>query len=847
MRARSYVGLLRLDAWGALLLLLALLGVIALASASSATAATTSISTFSSTGADPATGEAVTGGGASGPANPGDALKWVLSYRNDTGAPAQTTITDAIAGDETYVPGSLQTPPGLTPEWSTNGGSTYVTSEPASGVNAIGALGAQVGGSTGTSVPVGTPQSGFAVPTSNGDGFQPIFIGANVYNLHHHRTAGTTDTTIDCHVQASGAECPGYPFLYVSQTAGDPLGTGGDTLDTSYYPYAAVDQSSGKIYFPAGVQGSTSIGVSCIDVTNETSCGYTQLANAPGPNVDGRDVQINGGAQIGTDYYVIGTSPNAPIYCFDYTTATECPGYPVSSDPGSTTSATSVFSELQSFDGRYVFGNIATSLSSGAPRDLTCLDTTTNALCSGFPIKSYGGAIFPNGAFNVVNDVLAPTLNASGDVTGICGAAAASATSEPFDCFSLTGASLGEAPWGQLVAGDTVNYNAEGGVLNVGSKLYFAYTNDTTGTATYACWDFAIAAPCAGFVQTSSGRPIRAYTIAQEPQNPDCLWVLGDSGEFELFSATFGGTSCVNNTASETVTPASYYCDGQSGHVTGWSQIALGGITSADYNEMTVTITDANGNVVPGWDAVVVPSSQQTIDISSIPYSGTDTTLHVSVTIAWGTSAPLPATLTTTFTGDPVQVCFQTVAGAAQCGAATITNTADAVTVANNGDSDAPAGNDAGADSFALAATPSNCQATLSLTKLAAVSPVAAGSNDVYTLAVTDTGPNTANNVVVTDPLPAGETFVSGSSGCSEANGTVTCDAGSLASGAAQVFQIVVSLASSDSGLITNHASATTSTCCGPAALASATIDVLSRRWGSRTRRRRPPSPRVVR
>jgi uncharacterized repeat protein (TIGR01451 family) len=64
--------------------------------------------------------------------------------------------------------------------------------------------------------------------------------------------------------------------------------------------------------------------------------------------------------------------------------------------------------------------------------------------------------------------------------------------------------------------------------------------------------------------------------------------------------------------------------------------------------------------------------------------------------------------------------------------------------------------------------------------------PVAAGATLSYTVDVTNDGPAEAENVVLTDILPAGVSFVSsvpGSPTCTEAAGTVTCNLGNISSG----------------------------------------------------------------
>lgn len=87
-----------------------------------------------------------------------------------------------------------------------------------------------------------------------------------------------------------------------------------------------------------------------------------------------------------------------------------------------------------------------------------------------------------------------------------------------------------------------------------------------------------------------------------------------------------------------------------------------------------------------------------------------------------------------------------------------------------------------------------SCSATdLAITKSDSPDPVAAGDLLTYTLNVANSGPSTATNVVVTDTLPAGVTYLANSDSCVEAPaGTLTCSLGTLASGANTSFTINV-------------------------------------------------------
>lgn len=104
-------------------------------------------------------------------------------------------------------------------------------------------------------------------------------------------------------------------------------------------------------------------------------------------------------------------------------------------------------------------------------------------------------------------------------------------------------------------------------------------------------------------------------------------------------------------------------------------------------------------------------------------------------------------------------------------------------------------------------------EADLNVIKSDAFDPVMVGYDVTYTVTVINNGPDTAENVVLTDTLPAGVTYVSAipSQGtCGEAGGVVTGNLGNIASGAS-VHVVIIVITISD-GVITNNAYATSDT-----------------------------------
>ncbi len=98
--------------------------------------------------------------------------------------------------------------------------------------------------------------------------------------------------------------------------------------------------------------------------------------------------------------------------------------------------------------------------------------------------------------------------------------------------------------------------------------------------------------------------------------------------------------------------------------------------------------------------------------------------------------------------------------------------------------------------------------ADLSITKTDARDPVMVNNALRYFLRVDNAGPSNATNVVVTDTLPAGVTFVSATptqGSCSFSSPTVTCQLGTVNSGSSTTIILTTTVASA--GVITNTAS----------------------------------------
>lgn len=92
---------------------------------------------------------------------------------------------------------------------------------------------------------------------------------------------------------------------------------------------------------------------------------------------------------------------------------------------------------------------------------------------------------------------------------------------------------------------------------------------------------------------------------------------------------------------------------------------------------------------------------------------------------------------------------------------------------------------------------------------------VVAGSDVTYYVTVTNNGPSTATNVSLSDPIPAGMTFVSATQNNGPAftcNSAITCTIAALESGASAMFTFVMNVSPSATAPVSNTATVTAST-----------------------------------
>ena len=356
---------------------------------------------------------------------------------------------------------------------------------------------------------------------------------------------------------------------------------------------------------------------------------------------------------------------------------------------------------------------------------------------------------------------------------------------------------------------------------------YGGATYSDTSSATYATTSLAIVKTATPSTYSTAGDVI-AYSFdvtndgfatiggpvtidddkATDEACPD-LNTIGDGDDY------FDPGEVITCTASYTITAT----DVTNGSVTNTASATADSVTSPTDSETVTT-------------SLVAPTITKVFGATSITAGG-----NTSLTVTIGNTNASAITLTADLTDNlPTGMTLNTAGNSGTCTGVTATAGATSFTMANGssipaggctiivdvtsstvgthtntiaaGDLQTTAGNNASPTSDDLTITSSS--ADLSITKSDDIDPANVGDTVTYTVTVTNNGPDSANNVTVTDTLPTGLTFVS-TTGCNEdPNGVATCTLGTIASGASAAYTVEVTVDAGTGGsTLTNNVSVT--------------------------------------
>ena len=252
-----------------------------------------------------------------------------------------------------------------------------------------------------------------------------------------------------------------------------------------------------------------------------------------------------------------------------------------------------------------------------------------------------------------------------------------------------------------------------------------------------------------------SGDCLRGFPCPVEP-----TFVAGASRTFTLTYAVPSGYTTPNPIAN-TVTASSATTDPQEGNNTATATTSLGGPVT----DLGITKTNGVTTVVPGQTVTYTITVTNAGPTDAVGAHVTDVFPAVLTGVTWtcaGTgggvcppsgSGSINASVTVPVGGTVTFTATGTVSAAA---VGVLVNTASVAPPP--GASDPSSANNTDSDTL----TP---QADLAITKTGPAS-VVAGTNVVYTITVTNTGPSNAEGVVVTDVTPMGLNWVSNDGDC---------------------------------------------------------------------------------
>ncbi|WP_184840566.1 DUF7617 domain-containing protein [Allocatelliglobosispora scoriae] len=606
------------------------------------------------------------------PASHGDVINWVLSYA-DSGARGVASITDQIAGapgSQSYVPGSLRTPQGWVPNWSTDG-TTFGATEPATGTVAVRATNPDAHpGGTNLARLLLPPVQTQPTPTG-GDGFTAyVYRGPDgeveAWNTYHHLYHAAPKVV--CTNLLTNSPCAGGPWPRPLNTAVGPLGAGftGDIQSTLAPQYVTDPAYPGKLFYAAVT--TTSVGVGCLDMPNRANCGYVPLTA-----FGGSPSAVNGMAGfVAVDGKMYGVDTTGKVLCLTIASLTPCAGQPYTAvvpgnndNPGGANYLGSL-----TLAGGKVF---ASSSPSGGPVRLGCFDPATTAACTGWatpktvgPAGSYSYAAFTSyGTDGSERGACAPVVTGGPPVVG---------------CFAIDGTPIA-APGGfGSVANGALTFNPETVTAPNGHlQSYFPFWGGSLAGGT-GCWDWTASAVCAGFPfpkthPNVNGGATRDYGYDYD-ETTECLVALGDAGVLFSVDPATGGSPCVRSGASVNLTPGAFYCDGGTSHVQAYRDAKLENITltNVDLGNSTATVTDPGGTVI----ATPAFAPDGSLDLSGISVAANPAIVVnarlVLLSTADFTGGNQP-NIVVSYQGDAPQLCFKTKLSSA-CSVTSVTNTA---------------------------------------------------------------------------------------------------------------------------------------------------------------------------
>jgi uncharacterized repeat protein (TIGR01451 family) len=404
------------------------------------------------------------------------------------------------------------------------------------------------------------------------------------------------------------------------------------------------------------------------------------------------------------------------------------------------------------------------------------------------------------------------------------------------------GTSFVSADGGGSLAGGSVTWNLGSMVNGASTTVHLTVAvnaNRTAPVSNTATVSSGTTDPASGNDSATAGTTVNtsADLSIVKSDSPDPV-AAGQSLTYTLAVANAGPSNANAVVVTDTLpagvtyvseTPSQGSCSQASGVVT----CALGGVPASGSASVSVVVNAGAGGTVTNTASVASGTSdpvgannsdsedtviQPRADLSITKSDGVDPVIagnDLTYTLAVGNAGPSTATSvvvtdplptgTSFVSATPSQGSCGQAAGIVTCSLGSLANAASATVTlvvhvpssqtsglsntasVSSAVSDPASGNDSDTEATAVSVS-----ADVAVSKSDGVDPVAAGTNLTYTIGVSNAGPSDATGVVVTDPLPAGTTFVSADGGGTESAGIVTWTVGALANAAARTLHVTV-------------------------------------------------------
>lgn len=558
------------------------------------------------------------------------------------------TITTTLDSGTVFETSSAVAPEGWAIEYSTDGTTWTGTQPSAASVRAVRAQARVAAGEIQGKSQIYSSESLASIPSNNfsastgGDGWDTFFSEDYVFNIFHHNNGAIV---LDCHLKASGDRCSAnYRATFAGYMAS--MRSGG------WY-----DAASGNLYLFTAKSSNGEPGVLCVRATlTPTDCGFTSTGDGQifVPNYDYLTEQ----EAVGRRVFGVAANGSGWLNCFDAELNARCSGSPIQL-VGATRDVESTANVRPLRVGNRIIVKTTSRI--------YCFVASTLTTCSG----SWPVTITPpgnNAGSNLNKTPLAPHTNGTGTVDGVC---------HEGGCINLNGEtttavtpfSLGNDNWAMHAVVGTLS----------GTRYLWA-----AGPLLVKCFDYATNAACTGAFSKSFAGFSLIYSVRTDPVDGNCLWVNSDGGLIRNFDATLGTNGCTSNPVI-TLQPSQfaprYACSTSTG-ISEWTTLKLveiaGGGTA---DTVTLTVRDALGNVVTGWQNVPVKLGVP-LDMTGLDVALSGSRPTFSFAFSGITGSITTASIALDYKGAGPELCIKTTLSAAN--ASGTSGTCPAVTYAGS-------------------------------------------------------------------------------------------------------------------------------------------------------------------